>query len=148
MTMHARPARPHATDRERGSISLWAVLAAFCMIIIVGIAVDFGGQAVAEQHARSIAFEAARAGGQNVDLNQLIRGGQAHADPGSAAAAANAYLAAAGVTGSATADQNTVTVTVIGHYDCVFLNIIGITSLPVSGTATADILRVYRGEER
>lgn len=146
--MPARSPRLHAADHERGSVSLWAVLAAFCMIVIVGIAVDFGGQAVAEQHARSVAFEAARTGGQSIDLNQLVRGGQAHADPGKAAAAASAYLASAGVAGNVTADQNTVTVTVTDQYPCSFLSIIGITSLPVSGTATADILRVYGGEER
>lgn len=31
---------PHPGN-ERGSISLWVVLASFCMIIIVGIAADF-----------------------------------------------------------------------------------------------------------
>ena len=32
-------------DPERGSISLWVVLASFCMILVVGIAADFSGQA-------------------------------------------------------------------------------------------------------
>ncbi len=146
--MPAKSPNSQTMGRERGSISLWAALAAFCMIVIVGIAVDFGGQAVAEQHARSVAFEAARTGGQSLDLNQLIRSGQAVADPSQAASAASAYLAAAGVIGSVTADQNTVTVTVTDTYECSFLSIIGIGSLPVSGTATADILRVYGGEER
>lgn len=139
---------PHQVDRERGSISLWAVLAAFCMIIIVGIAVDFGGQAVAEQQARSVAFEAARSGGQQVNLDQLVRGGSAQTDPGQAVAAANAYLAAAGVAGTASSDGNLVTVTVTSSYQCSFLSIIGINSLPVTGTATADTLRVYEGAER
>ncbi len=146
--MPAKSPNSQITGWERGSISLWAALAAFCMIVIVGIAVDFGGQAVAEQHARSVAFEAARTGGQSLDLNQLIRSGQAVADPSQAASAARAYLAAAGVIGSVSADQNTVTVTVTDTYECSFLSIIGIQSLPVSGTATADILRVYGGEER
>ena len=67
--------RPHPRpDSERGSVSLWAVLVAFCLTVIVGIAVDFSGQAVAEQQARSIAFEAARTGGQQVNLDQVIRG--------------------------------------------------------------------------
>ena len=41
------------SGHDRGSVSLWAALSAFCMIVIVGIAVDFGGQAVAEQRART-----------------------------------------------------------------------------------------------
>ena len=74
--------RPHPRlDSERGSVSLWAVLVAFCLTVIVGIAVDFSGQAVAEQRARSIAFEAARTGGQQVNLDQVIRGGQTRTDP-------------------------------------------------------------------
>lgn len=140
---HLKPA-----DDERGSISLWAALAALCMIIIVGIAVDFGGQAVAEQQARSVAFEAARTGGQQVNLDQLVRGQQAQTDPYKAAAAANAYLADAGVVGSVTVNSDTVTVTITSSYQCSFLSIIGINSLPVTGTASADTLRVYEGTQR
>lgn len=140
---HLKPA-----DDERGSISLWAALAALCMIVIVGIAVDFGGQAVAEQQARSVAFEAARTGGQQVNLDQLVRGGQAQTDPYKAAAAANAYLADAGVVGSVTVNSDTVTVTITSSYQCSFLSIIGINSLPVTGTASADTLRVYEGTQR
>jgi Flp pilus assembly protein TadG len=140
---HLKPA-----DDERGSISLWAALAALCMIVIVGIAVDFGGQAVAEQQARSVAFEAARTGGQQVNLDQLVRGGQAQTDPYKAAAAANAYLADAGVVGSVTVNSDTVTVTITSSYQCSFLSVIGIDSLPVTGTASADTLRVYEGTQR
>jgi len=140
---HLKPA-----DDERGSISLWAALAALCMIVIVGIAVDFGGQAVAEQQARSVAFEAARTGGQQVNLDQLVRGGQAQTDPYKAAAAANAYLADAGVVGSVTVNSDTVTVTITSSYQCSFQRVIGIDSLPVTGTASADTLRVYEGTQR
>ena len=118
------------------------------MIVIVGIAVDFGGQAVAEQQARSVAFEAARTGGQQVNLDQLVRGGQAQTDPYKAASAANAYLADAGVVGSVTVNSDTVTVTITSSYQCSFLSIIGINSLPVTGTASADTLRVYEGTQR
>lgn len=133
---------------ERGSISLWAALIAFCMIIIVGIGVDFSGQAVAEQKARSIAFEAARAAGQQVNRDALIRGGQAQTDSNLAAAAASGYLTQAGVTGAVTVAGNSVTVNVVDTYHCKFLSIIGITSLPVGGFASADTLRVLEGAER
>ena len=128
--------RPHPRpDSERGSVSLWAVLVAFCLTVIVGIAVDFSGQAVAEQQARSIAFEAARTGGQQVNLDQVIRGGQTRTDSDRAA-------------GTVTVTADTVTVRVVDTYECVFLSVIGITSLPVSGQASADTLRVLEGVER
>lgn len=136
------------TDRERGSVSLWAVLVAFCMIVIVGIAADFGGHAVAEQRARSVAFEAARASGQQVDLDLLATEGTARTDPAKAAAAANDYLTAAGVTGNVTITGDQVTVHVTGTYQCNFLSIIGVGTLPVSGSATADTLHIYEGTER
>lgn len=141
-------ATPAVRDPERGSISLWGVLVAFSMIVIVGIAADLGGQAVAAQQARSVAFEAARTGGQQVDNDQLVRGGTPHTDPHKAAAAANAYLAAAGVAGHVTVTADEVSVTVVDTYHCGFLSIIGIDSLPVTGTATAATLRVYEGTQR
>ena len=147
MTRRPRPRLQHAGG-ERGAVTMWAVLIAFCMIIIVGIAVDFSGQAVAEQKARSVAFEAARAGGQQVNLDQLVRDGQAQTDPQQAAAAASAYLTQAGVTGSVTINAGTVTVNVVDTYQCAFLSVIGVNSLPVSGSASADTLRVLEGVER
>ncbi len=95
-----------------------------------------------------MAFEAARAGGQQVNLDQLVRDGQAQTDPQQAAAAANAYLTQAGVTGSVTVNAGTVTVNVVDTYQCAFLSVIGVNSLPVSGSASADTLRVLEGVER
>ena len=143
---------PAPTDprrsRDRGSITLWAVTSAFSMIAIVGIAADLGGHAVAEQNARSVAFEAARSGGQRLNLDLLARTGQAETDPYQAAAAAHTYLASAGVTGSVAVNGDSITVTVVDTYDCLFLSVIGFTSLPVSGQASADMLRVYEGTQR
>ena len=135
-------------DPERGSISLWVVLASFCMILIVGIAVDFSGHAAAEHQARVSAGQAARAAGQAVQLDALVRGGEVRPDPARAAAAGDAYLAQAGLSGTVSVSGTVVTVTVSGTYECVFLSIIGIRTLPVSGTASADAVRAYQGAPR
>ena len=129
-------------------VSVWVAVALMAFIVIVGIGVDFSGQAVAEQKARSIAFEAARTAGQQVNRDALLRRGQAQTDPGLAAAAASAYLTQAGVTGGVTVTANTVTVSVVDTYQCKFLSIVGISTLPVSGSASADTLRVLEGTER
>ncbi len=50
--------------------------------------------------------------------------------------------------GTVTVTADTVTVRVVDTYECVFLSVIGITSLPVSGQASADTLRVLEGVER
>src|SRR4051794_15957813 len=98
VTSQARP-----TAQERGSVSLWAVLVATTLIVMVGMAVDFGGQAVAEQRARAVAGEAARAGGQEVELDAVARGTDVRIDPEAAAAAARDYLHGNGLSGSAKA---------------------------------------------
>jgi len=136
------------SGHDRGSISLWAALAAFCMIVIVGIAVDFGGQAVAEQRARTVAAQAARAAGQQLQLDAVARAGTANTDTSRAITAATTFLAQAGQTGTARVAGNTITVTVTSSYRCVFLSIIGIASLPVTGTSTAEVVRVYEGSRR
>lgn len=135
-------------DRERGSISLWAALAAFCMILVVGIAADFSGQAAAEHQARVVAGQAARAAGQAVQLDALVRGGQVRPDPARAATAADAYLTQTGLSGTVSVTGTVITVNVTGSYRCGFLSIIGIGSLPVSGTASADAVRAYQGAPR
>ena len=136
------------SGHDRGSISLWAALAAFCMIVIVGIAVDFGGQAVAEQRARTVAAQAARAAGQQLQLDAVARAGTAQTDISRAVTAATTFLAQAGQTGTARVAGNTITVTVTSSYRCMFLSIIGIGSLPVTGTSTAEVVMVYEGSRR
>ena len=133
---------------DGGSVSLWAAVAAFAMIVMVGIAVDFGGQAVAEQRARTVAAQAARAAGQQLQPDTITRAGQPVTDTSHAVAAATSFLTQAGQTGTATVTGNTITVTVTGRYECVFLSILGISSLPVTGTSTAEVVRVYEGSRR
>jgi len=136
-------------ERERGSISLWAVTAAFAMIILAGLAVDLGGKVQAQQHAIDVATQAARAGGQQLDAAQAVRGHGTQIDPTLAAAAARAYLAASDLTGTVTTrGGSTVVVTTSGSYSTKFLGIIGISSLPVTGSAESRIVRVYQGTER
>lgn len=135
-------------DKEKGSISVAVALGALCMIPVVGVAADFGGQAVSEQRARTVAAEAARAGGQRVQLDALTRGHQAQPDTVLAVGAAHEYLAQAGVSGSVSMAGNTITVNVTGSYDCIFLSILGVASLPVSGTASADVVRAFQGAAR
>lgn len=57
--------RPRRRD-ERGSISLWLVTTGFTMIVLVGLAIDLGGQVHTQQRAYAIAGEAARVAGQQL----------------------------------------------------------------------------------
>ncbi|ROR53471.1 hypothetical protein EDD41_0624 [Luteococcus japonicus] len=146
MTATARRTKP--VRDERGSISTWAVLASLCMMLVLGLGVDLAGHVAAEQRARQVAFEAARTGGQQVELDALATTGTLTPDPARVSAAADGYLTAAGYTGTTTVGATTVSVTATGDYECRFLTLLGIDWLPVTGTGQVEINRVLDGRPR
>jgi hypothetical protein len=151
MTTHSRSrrrARP-PLGRDRGSISLFAVIATVALIIIIGLVVDGGGRIQAQQRAQAAAREAARAGGQALQAALAIRGQGVYADTAAARTAARGYLAGAGVSGGVSISNGTViTVDTTETYQPVFLSIIGIGTVTVRGHAQARIVRALNGTER
>lgn len=135
--------------RERGSVSSWLVTSTFVMILGVGIAVDLTGQVHAQQHARDVASQAARVGGQQLQGGAALRGQGAQADAHQAAVAARTYLVSTGMTGTVTVPGGVrVVVRAEDLYQTKFLSFIGLTSMPVSGEAEARIVRAVGGIEQ
>ena len=119
------------------------------MIVLVGLAVDLGGQVHAQQHARAVADQAARTGGQQLQAPVAVRGQGAVTDTHLARQAATTYLTASGLTGTVqVTGGTTVTVTVRDTYNTTFLGIIGITSMTVTGHGQARITRSVGGVEQ
>ncbi|MGB3257713.1 MAG: pilus assembly protein [Ornithinimicrobium sp.] len=136
-------------DPERGSVGVFVIVIATSFLIMVGVAVDVAGHLHAMQEARAVAREAARTGGQQVQMATGVRGRGALADPGSAAAAAQAYLYQAGVAGSvAVTGPASISVSVTSTYPTKFLSILGVGSLSANGTAQARITRSVEGVEQ
>jgi hypothetical protein len=138
---------------ERGSVSLWLVLSSFVMMILVALAVDLSGQVHAQQRAHDLAAQAARAGGERVQAAPAIEGRYVDIDDASARAAAQNYLSEAGVNGTVAVagpptDRAMFTVHVTDSYQPVFLGLLGIHHLDVSGSATARLIRTVGGTER
>jgi Flp pilus assembly protein TadG len=134
---------------ERGSITAWLALSSVAMIVLVGLAVDLGGQVHAHERAHDIAAQAARVGGEEVDGGPAIQGSGLTINPNSARAAAQRYLDQAGISGTVTlTDGNTLTVTVHDRYNPQFLGLIGIHHLDVTGTATAHLIRTLGGSQQ
>lgn len=152
MRTRLRPRRlrlPRPGEPERGSISIWFATCAIVMIILVGLAVDLGGKVHAQQHARDVARQAARAGGQQIQAATAIRGQGVIADPHAAAQAAQTYLAGSGMAGSASIiDGRTVRVSTTETYRTMFLAIIGINRFTVHGRADSRITRSAGGVEQ
>lgn len=134
-------------DREAGSVAVWMITTAVTLVLLVGLAVDLGGQVHAKQRAQDIAAEAARAGGQQLQAGTAIRGQGAVVDPSVAVAAAQAYIAGApGVTGTANVVRGTrIVANTQTTYSTKFLSIIGIGSLTVTGHAEVQITRAVGG---
>ncbi len=129
---------------ERGSLAVWTALVMPAFILCVGLGVDLSGHAAAEQEARAVAQEAARAGGQYL----LVAGGRARPDVVRAERAAIGYVAATSLTGNASAQADgRITVIVTGRHPTQFLSMIGINTLPLSATGTAQVVSVIAGNE-
>ena len=136
-------------DREAGSASIWLVTASLVMVILVGLAVDLGGQVHTQQRARDVAAQAARVGGEQILAGPAIRGQGLQVDTGAAKSAARNYLAAAKVSGSVTIQGgDTLVVTTTDTYQTMFLGIIGLNRMTVTGHASARIVRAAGGVQR
>lgn len=139
---------PRARD-ERGSISIWLVTCSFVMMMLLGLAVDLGGQVHAKQRAHDIAVQAARAGGEQVQSAPAMRGDYLAVDTTAARQSATDYLTASGAPGTVTiSGGDTITVTVTDTYTPKFLSIIGLDHLTVTGEASARLIRSLGGNEQ
>lgn len=101
----------HETGEE-GSISPFMAILGLALIIVVGLGYD-GGRIVASQsRARADASKAARAGAQQIDVDQLRVTGEPSLDASAAEEAAHAYLRRAGSRGTVMVEDAEITVTV------------------------------------
>ena len=125
------------TRCEDGSITAFVAVVAVGLVMVAGLAYD-GGQIVAAQAtARDLAGSAARAGAQEVDLDRLRSTGDATLDPDRATAAAQAFLAQAGFTGTIRVSGSSITVTVSVRQP---MRILPVPDRTVTATDTATAL--------
>lgn len=136
---------------ERGSVSVWAVLIVTAFALIVGISVDLTGHIAAKQRTTDVAAQAARIAGQQADPDSLMAGTRTvTVNPQRARQAALAYIAGAGMTGTATLTPGgtQLTISTTDSYRPVFLSSLGMGPLTVTGTSTARLVRALDGSER
>jgi len=120
----------------------------FAVALVVGLVVDGSSRMNAIQAADHAAAEAARAGAQAVPEQTVQSRGVARGSSGArAVAAANAYLAAAGVSGSVAAGGGAnLTVTTSVPWTPVFLNAVGVGSSVIEGRAEVSLVQSVEGE--
>ncbi len=134
-------ARARTVQRDRGSMSLFFAVTTVAILMVMGLLVDGGGALNAANRATSIAQEAARTAGQQLDPAQAIEGTAITIDPDAATGAAQDYLATANVTGNVeiTDGGQSITVTVHDTYNTLFAQFVGKGTIHVTGTATAQL---------
>ena len=123
---------------ERGGhLSLYTVIIAVVLILMVGLVVDGGGMVHAYQRANAICREAARTAGQAIAFTD---DGQAALNQSAARQAGKKYLEAQGCAdGTVTVSGRTVAVTCRYGYDPTFLP--GSYHVTGEGKATAERVR-------
>lgn len=97
---------------DRGSLTAFVAVVAFALVMVAGMAYDGGRVITTHSAARNDAAQAARAGAQRIDLTHLRSANEPRLDPAEAEAAALAYLAETGATGTVSVDGASITVTV------------------------------------
>jgi hypothetical protein len=134
-------------DRDAGRVSLFLAIAMIGVLAIIALAYDGAGQLRTMQRADNLAAEAARAGGQAVDLDRLLEDGSTVLERDAARAAVDNYLR--GVDGVARWDVQVevvdgnprLTVNLEITYRRAFLGLFSFAdTVTVPGTATATLL--------
>jgi Flp pilus assembly protein TadG len=132
-------------SRDRGSVTLFLLVAGLALLLAVGLVVDGGGKLLTARQARAAAAEAARAAGQGIAPAGAMQGQQVRPSPSAAAAAGRGYLAAAGVPGTVTVTGDRVEVRTTLTYNPKVLTLIGVGPQTVTARAQA---RLARGLDR
>ncbi len=136
--------------RDRGSVTLFTALAVFpMMLVLAGFLWDGTAKLRAGRQAYNIAEEAARAGAGYVDRRAAYTDGRYIVDQAAALRAARSYLATTGHTGTA-APVGTRAIQVRERVSepTLFLALLGINDIAVTGTATARLVPSVEGELR
>ena len=146
-TLRARLRLTAGNDREAGSVTVFVAITMVGLLVLVGLVADGGAKLRAVQRADAIAAEAARTAGQVIDLPTAVSSSDIRVDRQAAVTAANAYLTAAGASGTVTITPNgqSLQVTVTTSAPTVFLGLIGITTLTVTGHAQVDLVHGVTG---
>lgn len=128
---------------ERGAITPMVVVVVLALLLMVGLVVDAGAKLNAVSQANDVAAQAAHAAAAELDAAGTLATGVVAIDDTQAQAAGMAVIAAAGMTGSVSIDDASVTVTTTCIKPTSFVSIIGINT--VQGTGTAQVRLATEG---
>lgn len=143
-------ARPRQRPgRDRGSLTLMLAVLMVALLALVGLVIDGGRKLDQAGRAVAVAQAAARAGAGMADRSIAYRGGAIVVSQARAIAAARAYLAASGCSGTVRADGvSRIRVTVTLTARTVVLSLVGIDTMTSTATAVAILVGGVTGPGR
>ncbi len=124
--------------RESGSLTVFVAVISLALFIMVGLVVDGGSALAADRSAYSAAEQAARAGAGQISVSQLRSKGVVVLNDSRAVSAALSYATAAGFPATAYVSGNTVIVHISYYKPTAIISLIGIDSLHITATASAQ----------
>jgi Flp pilus assembly protein TadG len=130
---------------DDGAATLWMVFGTIIIFAVAGLVFDGGTLIAGKRDAINDAEEAARAGAQAIDAGSVLAGTGPQLDPAAAVARAEQFLATNGWSGTATADNTSVTVTITRQQPMTFLQTFGLGERTITGTATARPQQGFAG---
>jgi Flp pilus assembly protein TadG len=125
---------------DDGAISTFVVIVSMALIAVTGLVLDGGRLLAARRQAQDIAANAARAGAQALDADEL-RSGRTVLDPAAGTRAVAAYLAQTSATGTSRIGVDTVTVTVRMRIQMLLPGFAGTRLRTVTATERARAVR-------
>lgn len=131
------PVRVERPDNDAGMISAFVLAAMIGLMAVVGLGLDPGEAYAAKIRTIGQAEAAARAGAQQINLTVYRTTGTLQLNPAAAQQAAQRYLAAEHVAGTATATTARVTVTITTAYRTQLWQLVGVDTIPIHATGSA-----------
>lgn len=125
-------------DQRGMSMSVFIAVSVLALLLVAGLVVDGGAQAVAARRAELVAAAAARAAADQTAAARLA--GQRPEAAAAIAAAQRVLADSGGVTGEVRFVEGRVRVSTTAAVDTVFLGLIGIQRLTGRGSAEADLI--------
>lgn len=128
--------REEVSSKERGQLLAMTCVFMTMFVALAGLVADGGRYLDSRQAAQAEAEQAARAGADSLDLNQL-RSGNLQLDSQDAVSIAESFMTEAGHPGVAWADADSVHVQISYSEPTQLLGIVGVHSLRIVVTASA-----------
>ena len=130
---------------ERGAAAAWTlILASTAFVALLGL-VGGGGELINERvDAKRAAEQSARAGADELSAS-AVRSGSDKVDVGAAIARAKTVLRQSGWSGTVRVNGSEVTVTATGTRNPQFLRLLGVGTVTISETGSADAISTPNG---